>query len=161
MVLGCLAGRILERVCILKSPFLQGRFAEKLCVAFWMCLFASSVLNIEYKLLLECKSSRIDFPEAAFLNMKHLVLQMAQCTAPSFIAFMLLNCMREQQLANSAEHLIMLPQVVSWALAGLYRMHTVAKPESFPEEAMSRHLALGRAAGCRKVATATDICRLL
>lgn len=32
--------------------------------------------------------------------------------------------------------------VVSWALAGLYRMHTVANPESFPEEAMSRHLAL-------------------
>ena len=85
---------------------------------------------------------------------------MVQCTAPSFIVFMLLNHMREQQLANSAEHL-MLPQVVSWALAGLYRMHTVANPESFPEEAMSRHLALGRAAGCRKVATATDICRLL
>jgi len=31
--------------------------------------------------------------------------------------------------------------VVSWALAGLYRMHTVPDPESFPVEAMSRLLA--------------------
>ena len=31
--------------------------------------------------------------------------------------------------------------VVSWALAGLYRAHTVPDPESFPVEAMSRLLA--------------------
>ena len=49
------------------------------------------------------------------------------------------------QLASSL-YFLSSPQVVSWALAGLYRTHTFPDPESFPEEAMSRHLALGRSA---------------
>ena len=50
--------------------------------------------------------------------------------------------------------------VAVWALAGLYRQHTVPDPDSFPPEAMNKTLALCALWACVVVgiAAATGIC---
>ena len=107
---------------------------------------SSSVLNIEYKSLLECKSSLSRFSKSCLSQDQAVCVANGSMHCSLFLHFHGAESYARTAACNLSRKPYYAPQVVSWALAGLYRMHTVANPESFPEEAMSRHLALGRRA---------------